>query len=153
MPSLSFQYNPNVGPLIPVSIWAPNFKPPSLAQASPGAALTMQQHTALIDTGASCTCVSRKVIQAAGLQPSGKQLATHAHGNAPTNAYQFQVVFTFPQAAPIPSGIMQAQIMVFPVNGIEFIPPSVLFDILLGRDVLCRGVFSMSFDGHAIFSL
>lgn len=153
MPSLSLQYDPNVGPLIPVFIWAPNFKPPAQAQISPGDALKMQQHVALIDTGASCTCVSQKVIQAAGLQPSGKQLASHAHGSVPTNAYQFQVVFAFPQAAPIPSGVMQAQLIAFPVNGIEFIPPSGLFDVLLGRDVLCRGVFSMSFDGRAILSL
>jgi hypothetical protein len=46
------------------------------------------------------------------------------------------------------------RIMAIPVMGTEFVPPpGTAFDILLGRDILCRGVFSMSFDGHGVFSL
>ena len=26
------------------------------------------------------------------------------------------------------------------------------FDVLIGRDILCQGVFNMSFDGHVTFS-
>jgi hypothetical protein len=31
--------------------------------------------------------------------------------------------------------------------------PSRSFQMLLGRDILCRGTFTMSFDGHFTFSL
>jgi hypothetical protein len=42
--------------------------------------------------------------------------------------------------------------VVFDINGIEFIPlPNI--DVLLGRDIICTGVFVMSFDGHATLRL
>ena len=37
----------------------------------------------------------------------------------------------------------------FPVTGVE-VTIGATFDILLGRDILCHGTFSMSFDGHAM---
>jgi hypothetical protein len=50
--------------------------------------------------------------------------------------------------------VVPSQVLAIPVIGVEFMPqPGSGFDMLLGRDILCRGVFSMSFDGHAIFSI
>ena len=150
MPSVSITYNPSVGPLIQVAIWAPNYRPAQPpSSASP---LQMNMYAALVDTGASCTCISQKVIQDVGLSPIGKQQVGHAQGVSATNSYQFQVVFAFPQSQG-PSGAMQAALMAHLVMGLEFVPqPGSTFDVLLGRDIICKGIFIMSFDGHAILS-
>lgn len=146
MPCLSIQYNPKIGPLVQVAIWPPDFKPQQ--QTGTADALKIAFYMALIDTGASCTCISPKVVRDLKIPPIGKQPVSGVHGNNSTNAYQFQVVLAFPQA-PQPSGIMQANVMATLVTGVEFVPPSA-FDVLLGRDILCSGSFSMSFDGHAL---
>lgn len=39
-----------------------------------------------------------------------------------------------------------------PRTGIEFALPGG-FDVLLGGDVICRGTFELSFDGHAMLCL
>jgi hypothetical protein len=31
--------------------------------------------------------------------------------------------------------------------------PNGIFDVLVGRDILCRGAFHMSFNGHAVLSV
>jgi hypothetical protein len=108
---------------------------------------------ALIDSGASHTAISPKVVQDLSLTPIGKQPVGGVHGNQPTNLYQFQVGVVFPQSQ-LPSGLVNVNMVIFAVTGSEFIPPNPgVFDVLLGRDVICRGHFSMSFDGHAILSL
>jgi hypothetical protein len=48
--------------------------------------------------------------------------------------------------------VVSANIFQFAVMGSEFISAG-NFDVLLGRDVLCLGVFCTSFDGHAVFSI
>ncbi|MGH7068953.1 MAG: aspartyl protease family protein [Acetobacteraceae bacterium] len=104
---------------------------------------------ALIDTGASATAISAKVIKDVGLMSIGKKPVGGVHGHRPTNLYQFQVGLVFPQS-PSPTGAINANIAPFPVTGPEFVPLGPSFDILLGRDVLCHGTFSMSWDGHAV---
>jgi Aspartyl protease len=149
MPSLSFQFNPSVGPLIQLAIWTPNYR----LTPAPATPIAPTLYTALIDTGASCTCISNKVVQDVSLNPTGKAPVSHAHGATAVNTYQFQVAFLFPQNIS-PSGIAQTQVMTLLVNGTEFTPPAgAAFDVLLGRDVLCRGVFTISFDGHGTFSI
>jgi hypothetical protein len=113
----------------------------------------MSGHRASDEFFALTTCISSKVVQDLSLKPSGKQPIGHAQGSTSTNQYQFQVAFIFPQTV-IASGAMQAQVIGMMLTGAEFVaPPGGVFDVLPGRDVLGRGVFSMSFDGHAIFSL
>jgi Aspartyl protease len=94
MPSLAIQYNPSVGPLVQVAIWLPNYIPPS--QQTPHSPVHLNMYNALVDTGASFTCISRKVIQDLNLTPIGKQQVGHAQGSSATNSYQFQVVLPFP---------------------------------------------------------
>jgi hypothetical protein len=116
--------------------------------------MPMTLYMALADTGASSTCISQKVIHDLNLSPIGKVQAGHAQGIAAVNQYQFQVVFAFPLGAPTPTGLMPTQIVPMLTTGIEFVPrPGSPYDVLLGRDILCRGVFSMSFDGHASFGI
>jgi hypothetical protein len=152
MPCQSFGFNPSVGPIIQVAVWPPNYRP-SPAAATPASPVSTTLYAALIDTGASCTCISSKIVQALGLQPTGKQQVGHAQGSTAVNTYQFQIAFIFPQTQ-IPSGAVQAQVIGMMLVGTEFVPPSgTAFDVLLGRDVICRGTFSISFDGHGMFCI
>jgi hypothetical protein len=58
---------------------------------------------ALLDTGASSTCISSKVVDEVSLQPTGKMPVIGVHGRTPTNTYQFTVGLIVPQGQD-PSG-------------------------------------------------
>jgi len=148
MPSLSFNYTTAVGPLIQVAIEVAAF---NAAQPAAGAPINLHTYMALIDTGASCTCISPKVVNDLGLKSIGKQKVGGVHGGKQTRKFQFSAVLIFPQSQ-LATGAMNAQLTTYQITGIEFVPPGA-FDVLLGRDIICQGVFQMSFDGHAILSL
>jgi len=148
MPCVSFQYDPRVGPVSQVGIWPPKFRP----TLGPTSATSMKFYNALFDTGASCTCISAQVISDLTLSPSGKQAVGGVHGSQATNEYQFQVVMAFPNTSPGPGGVVQANAIVRLVTGVEFIPPPG-YDVLLGRDIICGGTFSLGFDNRAVFCL
>jgi hypothetical protein len=94
MPSLWIRFNPKVGPILQVSVWKPGFVPP---QGSPAAPTNANLYNALLDTGASCSCVSDKVIKTELLVPSGKQQVGGVNGSQSTNAYRFQIAVPFVQ--------------------------------------------------------
>ncbi len=150
MPSLSINYNPAIGPLIQVAILPPGFS--TTQTYPPTSPMNLRHYMALMDTGASHTCIGAKVIADLGLAPVGKQSVGGVHGLQATNLFQFEVGLVFPQV-PLATGMMQANLAAFPASGTEFVNRGCAFDVLLGRDVLCRGAFSMSFDGHAILSV
>jgi predicted aspartyl protease len=108
-------------------------------------------YTALIDTGASCTCITPKVVSDVGLTPIGKQSVGGVHGRKAVNQYLFQVAFLFPQSQAA-TGAVTANAVAIPVTGVEFDSPGG-FDVLLGRDVICRGILHISWDGHGTFAL
>lgn len=146
MPSLSINYLPAIGPLIQVVIMPAGTVLPASGSFSP------QTFMALIDTGASHTCLTPKVVSQLGLTPISKQPVGGVHGSQPTNIYQFLVGIPFPTEPVNASGTVIANVVTFSVSGSEFVSLG-SFDVLLGRDVICKGVFSMSFDGHAILSI
>jgi hypothetical protein len=144
MPCISVQYNPDIGPLIQVAVL-----PASIgvdARAVPDD-YQPKFYMALADTGASSTCISPKVVADLGLLPMGKMPVAGVHGSVPTNTYQFNVGIYFTQRAEA-SGIVSGQMFLAPVFGTEFVNAGTAFDVLLGRDVLCRGMMSLSFDGR-----
>lgn len=151
MPSLAFQYSPNVGPLIQLAIWKPGFIPSQQPISAQNPATAVTFYNALIDTGASCTCITPKVVNDVGLTPVGKQSVGGVHGKKIVNQYQFQVALLFPQSQAA-TGLVNANVMVTPVTGVEFDSPGG-FEVLLGRDIICRGILQISFDGHGILSL
>jgi hypothetical protein len=106
---------------------------------------------ALVDTGASSTCISPSVVSDLGLIPTGIVPIAGVHGSVPTNTYQFLVGFVIPQQ-PLPSGVVAATMHTFPISGAEFAVGGAVFDVLLGRDVLCLGHFTMTFAGQFFFS-
>jgi len=148
MPCLSIQFNPKVGPLVQVFVWKPGFIP---APGSPTNPINANAYMGLIDTGASCSCVSARVIHAEELVASGKQPVSGLHGSHPTNSYRFQLVIPFIQSQHA-GGSALANVISYNIHGVEFIPGPT-FEVLIGRDIICSGAFSMSFDGHATLSL
>lgn len=66
-----------------------------------------------------------------------------ATGAEPVNQYIVDLVLPFSPPVVLPS----LQVLEF----VQAMPTS--FQILLGRDVLCQGVFTLNFDGTYVFCL
>ena len=66
MPCLSGQFDPTIGVLINVIVLPPGLLVPGRPLTVPFTAFP-----ALVDTGASMTCISPQVVQAVGVQPLG----------------------------------------------------------------------------------
>ena len=147
MPCLSVSFSPRLGPLIQVTICEPGT---DISQVPAG---SLPKFTALVDTGASCTSISRTIINTINLQPVGKQPVGGVHGMQPTYLYQFIVGLIFFPGPKDPAGTTQPTIVPFSVLGAAFVPGQAPFDVLLGRDVLCHGVLTMAFDGRMTFSV
>ncbi|HBI24949.1 MAG: hypothetical protein A2Y48_00145 [Nitrospirae bacterium RIFCSPLOW2_12_42_9] len=137
MPCLSGKFDLSIGPLINIGVIPAGVFTPSFS----GQVTTFP---ALIDTGASITCISQGVVQTVGLQPIGMRPMVSATHSVPVNVYLVDLFLPFGAAGFIIQG---AQVM-------EFIPEGTApFQILLGRDIICRGTLTLSFDGHFTFSL
>ena len=90
------------------------------------------------------TCISPTIAQALQLESRGKRAMNSATHSVAVNVYLVDLVLPFGD-----SGLLSSATQVM-----EFSPPAASpFQALLGRDVLCRGTFTMSFDGHFTFSL
>jgi predicted aspartyl protease len=108
---------------------------------------TPQNIRALIDTGASHTCVDPMVFTALGLQPTGSTpVLTPSTGATPINADTYDVGIV------IPNGTQQGLIIPnMPVSASELFQAQG-FHALLGRDILERCV--LTYNGSmAIFTL
>jgi len=139
MPSLAGNFNPSVGPILNIGIL-----PPASAPYAPGTSPQVTLFPSLIDTDASNTCISAQVAQALGLRAMGLRQMVSATQIAPVNVYLVDLAIPFGTNAILRQG----------TQVLEFAPPQRSpFQILLGRDVLCLGVFTLSFDGHYSFSL
>ncbi len=97
----------------------------------------------LIDTGASMTCISPVVAKQIGLTPSGKRPMASATQSVLVNEYIVDFVLPFGPSGYIIQGM---QVMEFA----QFGGP---FQLLIGRDIICQGVLTLSFDGHLTFSV
>jgi len=134
MSCISGHFDPNIGPIInigvrPVAVITPDANPVVFP--------------ALMDTGASNTFVSPIVIQTVGLRPTGLRPVISATHSVPVNFY---IIDLFVPFGPISSIIPGIQVG-------EFIQAGTPYQILLGRDIICKGAFVISFDGHFTFCL
>jgi hypothetical protein len=68
-------------------------------------------------------------------------------GQTNVDQYTFVVGFLF-AAQQAPSGAVTGQINAHLVQGCEFTSHGFGFDVLIGRDIICKGALSLSFDGH-----
>jgi len=139
MPSLSGQFNPSIGVLLNINVLPHGLYSPGTMIPS-----TTPSFLALVDTGASMTCISRQVVQTVSLQSLGMIQMLSATQTVPTHRYLVDLLLPFGNTGLLQQGIY---VMEFQVAGTH------PFQMLLGRDILCQGVFTMSVDGHFTFSL
>jgi hypothetical protein len=150
MPCVAGNYNPAVGVILQAAILPPS-QLSSFQASPPQTPPNLLMFAALLDTGASVTCISTKVIQTLGLQPSGKTTMSGSTGQNTVDQYTFIVGFLF-GAQQNPTGTVSGEMNIHLVQGCEFMSHGFGFDVLIGRDILCKGTFSLSFDGHYLLS-
>ncbi len=98
---------------------------------------------ALLDTGATHTCLSTHIVQGLGIQPIGKVEMQGVAGPHAANQYRVDLVLRYgKQQFVVP------QTMV----GVLQVSKQHPFQALLGMDVIMRGAFTLSFDGHFTLS-
>ncbi|MBI2404514.1 MAG: aspartyl protease family protein [Gemmatimonadetes bacterium] len=105
---------------------------------------TVTTFPALLDTGASRTCIAPTVAQALGLLPVGMRPMVSATHAVPVNVYVVDLVMPFGNAGYV---LGATQVMEFGLHGAG------PFQVLVGRDIICQGTLHMSFDGHFTFCL
>ena len=140
MPCLSQSFDPAVGPVVNVGI-----APAGTIKAGAEESTPIITYTALLDTGADITCISAKVASERGLRPSGKRRMGGSTGTGDVNTYLIDIGFPFgklPTAGAPPSAI-QAFILQN-VQVMEYVGAHPKFNVLIGRDIICQGLFSMS---------
>lgn len=142
MPSISFQYEPAVGPIIHI-LFTQAGALSSQVERTSGADL-------LIDTGASITCISPELAKRIGLRSLGKEPVIVASGTASLNTYLVDMLIPFTEPA-------RTQGQTFPVENIqvmEYLGNTSRYQGLLGRDIIDRGIFMLAgWDGKYYFSL
>lgn len=98
---------------------------------------TNESYTALIDTGATKTCVTRAVIERLGLRPVGRVLVASATAIERRRAYGFSLGFY----CDVEDDLGGARTLFsFPldIGGPDFVSNS-NFDVLIGMDIISRG--------------
>jgi hypothetical protein len=145
MPCISGNYTPAAGPILQLAVVSIDLL--RQAVANPAAMSNPSMYNALLDTGASTTCVSEKVIADLALHPTGKTQMVGATGVKVVDQYGFAIGL-MTSAQPTSAGLLTGQLSLLQVQGCVFDNPGMGFDVLLGRDILCQGSFSVTFDGR-----
>ena len=97
---------------------------------------TVQTVRALVDTGASCTCVDPTVLKALGLSPTGSvPILTPSSGTTPHPTDQYDVGLAIPG-----SDVAQAPLIHQTIPVIESDLSAQGIEALIGRDVLASCV-------------
>ena len=119
---------------------------------------------ALIDTGATTTCITSRLARDLNLQPVGKVQVHGVSGVVAHNSYLFLVGFPFAVApgTPLPPGhpppgpgetTTQTHILDKIIEGCEFNGgDNPAFDVLLGMDVISTGSLVVQANGTFSFS-
>lgn len=107
---------------------------------------------ALVDTGASHTCISQSVATELRLEPAGKIDMQTARGAEEVNIYDVMPAIVIAELPDL-EGSTKGTIQVFrPIRSPEFDPADKNYKALIGRDILGQGVLTISFDGHYTFA-
>lgn len=147
MPCIAGSFNHQIGPLIQVAI----IKEPENIDA--GVPHEPCMFMGLIDTGATTTCISSKVIEDCHLEPTGKTLMVGATGQEEVDQFTFGVGFII-DGNQATTGTFKGTLQALQVQGCQFSNHSdSVFDVLIGRDIISRGSITLSFDGHFILSI
>lgn len=117
----------------------------------------LQLFKALVDTGATGTCITPQTATKMGLAPIGKALVQGVSGAKYHNNYLFHIGFIV-QTAPIAPATTRSPQQVqeelhalpTPIQGVEFDAGVHGFDVLLGMDVITSGLLTVG--GNGTFS-
>lgn len=139
MPSISGKFDKQKGIIIQIGVAAAGSFGHSTNGRKP---VAIQQIPALVDTGATNTCLSPAVINELGISAVGKIPIQGVGGVHPTNIYRVDLMLIYG-----PQQMVRPNIQITEFKAGIHSP----FQALLGLDVLGDGVLTMSFDGH--FSL
>lgn len=137
-------------------VWTVGFLDDSVtAEAPTREELQKQLHicNALVDTGASRTCIAQSVAEGLGIDPVGKGRMHTAGGSTAVNMYQVRFAFVSPEGRVAPDGTVPTRVILFPsvIDVSEFDPGGNDYQALVGRDLLRIGLFTMSPDQHFSF--
>lgn len=141
MPCLTGRFDPAIGPTLQLGIAAPG----SFRNAGAGTQPAVLSFPALVDTGASATCIAPGVATRAGLRPVGERAVTSATHSTPVNTYLVDLLLPFGSRSYILSG---HTVIEFPAAA-----AGSPYQGLLGRDVIGQGALMLSFDDHFTFCL
>ena len=140
---ISGNYNQEHGPLIPVVVFAArnimslsninHIKIPS----------KVPRYNALIDTGAGITSISEKVIEDLNLEKFSEKNIAGATGKGSVD--------TFIICIGLLKNLTVREIRVLPpIEAPKFVKTNFPFDILLGRDILCKCSFFTATNSFSI---
>ena len=136
MPCVTVSFEPSVGPIVILGVAVPG-----ALQAGLGVdpRPPMRGFGALVDTGASITCISPRIVQELGLVPTGKTTMASASATCDVNTYLVDI------ALPLSRSVQGAvSVAMESVTVMEFHAPNPHFQALLGRDVLGDALLVMS---------
>lgn len=143
MPHLNLQISP-LGPVIDVAVSVSNPRADALRTAGKPVPNPFQIR-ALVDTGASCTCIDPNVLSALGLSPTGSSpVHTPSTGGVAINIDQYDVgLILFTQTLSLTIGSLAVIATKLEIQGIQ---------ALIGRDVLKQCL--LIYDGQlGVFTL
>jgi len=119
--------------------------------AGPGDQFDLHMFKALVDTGATTTCITKTAADKVGLLPVGKVPVQGVSGVSFHDTYVFKVAFAFEAIGTEPDmPVASVQIFDFPIEGADLNLEQSQFDVLLGMDIISRG--SLKIDGDGSFS-
>jgi predicted aspartyl protease len=158
MPSLSSQYDPTIGPLINLLVSPPAVMMHAATGTAPSGQSPIFAAIALIDTGASITSITADLANQVGLPLIGKRSLGTAGGVVSANVYLADIGVPFGSIPSAPAGAQipitgMSTAMMANIAVMEFNCPSPHFKMLLGRDIICQGVFTLGFDRRYVLSL
>ena len=148
MPAFSGQFDWKPGLIWNVGFISGNIPPQQII--NPGG---LHVCRALVDTGATTTCISKSVATALGIEPTGKVGMQTAGGAVDVNVFSVRMAFLFgKKAKESGESIGQVELIDTIIQAPEFDPGNNIYQALIGRDILKIGVLSMSYDGHFSFA-
>ena len=148
MPFFSGTFDWDAGLIWPVVGFAAGNEP--LREDDPDDRLRICQ--ALVDTGASATCITRSMAESLSVQPVGKTALQTAGGSVAVNVYDVHVALLIGQGKNADGFFTSQFAALHNVRSLEFDAGEAPYQALIGRDILRMGALTQSPDGHFSFA-
>lgn len=108
---------------------------------------------ALVDTGASRTCIAPSVVSDLGLSSVGKASVRTADGETVKDLYDVHVLVQLRPTDPSNPAAGLAGELVANLRVVDFEPSTSPYQALIGLDILRRGMLVLTHDGHFSFAM